>query len=154
MADNKLENEMPDNYEVGYRKPPKHRRFQKGVSGSPKGRPKVLPDIKAAMLRELKTLITINENGRQLQIPKLDVIAKQAVNHAMKGKMPHVRLVLDTVDQADEKAVLLAQQARDAVIEKSKKYKQMSTAQLEALLAQQLECSGLAQEEGNTLTTE
>lgn len=27
-------------YEVGYRKPPKHGRFQKGQSGNPRGRPK------------------------------------------------------------------------------------------------------------------
>jgi len=30
-------------YEVGYGKPPKSRRFQPGVSGNPKGRPKRKP---------------------------------------------------------------------------------------------------------------
>ena len=31
---------MSEGYEVGYKKPPKHTRFQKGQSGNPNGRPK------------------------------------------------------------------------------------------------------------------
>ena len=31
---------MSDDYEVGYRKPPQHSRFEKGRSGKPEGRPK------------------------------------------------------------------------------------------------------------------
>ena len=31
---------MPDDYEVGYKKPPPRTRFRKGRSGNPKGRPK------------------------------------------------------------------------------------------------------------------
>ncbi len=27
-------------YEVGYKKPPRHTRFSKGISGNPRGRPK------------------------------------------------------------------------------------------------------------------
>jgi len=34
------EEERKSRYEVGYRKPPRHGRFQKGRSGNPKGRPK------------------------------------------------------------------------------------------------------------------
>lgn len=34
MADN------DDDYEVGYKRPPKNSRFKKGQSGNPKGRPK------------------------------------------------------------------------------------------------------------------
>ena len=32
--------EHPDEYEVGYKKPPKSGQFQPGKSGNPKGRPK------------------------------------------------------------------------------------------------------------------
>ena len=147
MDEKGLEQETADEYEVGYGKPPKHRQFQKGVSGNPKGRPKVATDIRAAVLRELNTRITITENGRQIRVLKQDVIAKQAVNGAMKGKTSHLRLILDTSQQAAEKdALSAAQQARDAAIEKSKTYKQMSTEELEALLAEQLEGRGKVQD--------
>jgi len=32
--------DKPDDYEVGYGKPPKHGQFKPGQSGNPKGRPK------------------------------------------------------------------------------------------------------------------
>jgi hypothetical protein len=81
-----IEHETPDIYEVGYRKPPKHSRFSKGVSGNPKGRPKVAPDFDTALLREAKTFITINENGRRMRVSKYEVVIKQLINNAMKGK--------------------------------------------------------------------
>lgn len=31
---------MSDDYEIGYKRPPKNTRFQKSQSGNPKGRPK------------------------------------------------------------------------------------------------------------------
>jgi hypothetical protein len=142
MDEKELEHKTSDDYEVGYRKPPKHGRFQKGVSGNPKGRPKVARDIRAAVLRELNTHITITENGRQIRALKAEVIAKQAVNGAMKGKTSHLRLILDTSQQAAEKDALLAEQlARDADNEKRKNYKAMTTPQLEEMLAKQLAAS-------------
>ena len=135
----KLEQETAVEYEVGYGKPPKHGRFQKGISGNPNGRPKVARDIGTAVLRELNTRITINENGRQIRVSKLDVMAKQAVNIAMKGNAFHWRQVLEVSQQAAEKeALLAAQKAKDADLKKHRNYKLMSTQELEGMLAEQL----------------
>lgn len=107
------EKETPDDYEVGYRKPPKHTRFQKGASGNPNGRPKKALDFDAALLREARTIITINENGRQIRISKHDLIVKQLTNGAIKGNNSGLRMYLDAYRQASEKAALLeAERAR------------------------------------------
>ena len=37
---------MSANYEIGYKKPPKHSKFKKGQSGNPKGRPKGSKSLK------------------------------------------------------------------------------------------------------------
>jgi hypothetical protein len=137
------EHATPTGYEVGYGKPPKKGQFQKGVSGNPKGRPKGAGDICAAVLRELNTRITITENGRKIRLSKQDVVAKQAVNGAMKGNPYHLRFIRDTAQQAaDKNALMEEKRTREASLERSKNYKAMSTAQLEALLAQQLEAAG------------
>ena len=53
-------------YEVGYGKPPKSRRFQPGVSGNPKGRPKRKPLALAETIEKvLNAKIEYRERGQQ-----------------------------------------------------------------------------------------
>jgi len=102
------------NYEVGYRKPPKNTQFKKGVSGNPKGRPKKVLDFDQELLREAKSLITINEGGRRRRISKHVAVIKQMMNNAMKGSTAGLRMYRDTYRQAFERvAQLELQQAKD-----------------------------------------
>ena len=44
---------MSRDYDVGYKKPPKHGRFRKGRSGNAKGRPKGGKNLKTELMEEL-----------------------------------------------------------------------------------------------------
>lgn len=108
------ENDTSDGYEVGYGKPPQSTQFKKGVSGNPKGRPKKPLDFDDELLRESRSLITINENGQRRRISKLAAVFKQLTNNAMSGNMPAARTYLDRVLVAFEKRALRqAAQARE-----------------------------------------
>lgn len=87
-----------DGYEVGYKKPPLHSRWKKGESGGGGGHRKKkrvkLSDFEAAFEEALSTLISVNENGSVRQIKKLNALATQTVNKALKGNHQATSLVL------------------------------------------------------------
>jgi Family of unknown function (DUF5681) len=85
-------------YEVGYGKPPKHSRFQKGRSGNPKGRPKGSKGFTAIVRRELDALVEVRQNGQVKKINKLEVIIKQLVNRDAEGKSREMELLLLKMD--------------------------------------------------------
>lgn len=97
-------------YEVGFRKPPKQHRFQKGRSGNPAGRPKrapQIPDVVAVLAEELSAKVTINENGER--ITKFQALCRQLVNRAAKGDhaaaallTKWIRLVSQTAEQEQQ----------------------------------------------------
>lgn len=86
-------------YRVGYRSPPKSTQFKKGESGNPKGRPKGSRSLQTILVEELKSTITIHENGRSKTVKKGEVIAKQMVNKAMAGDHKAANLVLGVSQQ-------------------------------------------------------
>jgi Family of unknown function (DUF5681) len=109
------EDNMSDSYEVGYGKPPKDTQFKKGSSGNPKGRPKKTPDFDAELIREFKSLITINDNGRRARISKFQGIVKQLTNKALTRNISALRMFLAVCQPALERAALsAAQQASDS----------------------------------------
>jgi Family of unknown function (DUF5681) len=100
------EENMSDSYEVGYGKPPKGTQFKKGVSGNPKGRPRKAQDFHHELLREFRSSITINENGRRHRISKYSALAKQMTIKALSGNIPALRACLDHYQIAIEKEAL------------------------------------------------
>ncbi|WP_062309662.1 DUF5681 domain-containing protein [Polynucleobacter sinensis] len=93
-------------YRVGYRSPPKTTQFKKGESGNPKGRPKGSRGLQNIMVEELKTNVTIHENGRSKTVKKGEVIVKQMVNKAMAGDHKAAHLVLGVSQQHEYQEAL------------------------------------------------
>jgi hypothetical protein len=78
---------MPhDDETVGYGRPPKQTRFQKGRSGNPRGRPKGAPTLATALARTLKEPVVVTEQGRKKTITKFEAAVKQLVNKAASGE--------------------------------------------------------------------
>jgi Family of unknown function (DUF5681) len=90
-------NELMADYEVGYKKPPKHTQFQKGKSGNPGGKRK--PTAVTALQRTLSELITIQEQGQTLQVTRLEAALRQMVAKATAGDTAAFRL-MSTLIQA------------------------------------------------------
>lgn len=98
----RIRNDTGD-YEVGYGKPPKSGQYTKGVSGNPSGRPKKTSDFDSKLMQLLESPLMINENGKRKVITKAEGIRMQAVNKALNGHVPSMRLVDNWRRQALQK---------------------------------------------------
>jgi hypothetical protein len=82
-------------YEVGYKKTPKHSRFKAGVSGNPKGRGK-RKDLKEreVLLGVLSTPIQFRDRGRVKKGTLSEALIRKHVALALKGDVGSAALLL------------------------------------------------------------
>jgi len=73
------------NYEVGYRRPPLHTRFQAGVSGNPSGRRKGAKNLRTLVEDILREEIPLREGSVTKKITKAEAVVRGLVIGAMKG---------------------------------------------------------------------
>src|SRR5260370_12005914 len=91
-------------YTVGYGTPPIKNQFKKGKSGNPSGRPKrrlpKLPlDFQKNLIAELKSSITITEDGKKKKTSKLEALMKSVIAQALKGDKTAIKLVVNFLDK-------------------------------------------------------
>lgn len=86
--------------EVGYGKPPKKHRFQKGQSGNPAGRRKGSRNISTMVDEALKSTVIINLNGKRKSVSKLEAAFMQQANKAAAGDPKATKLMLDIMSGA------------------------------------------------------
>jgi hypothetical protein len=75
---------------VGYKKPPKHTRFQKGRSGNPNGRPLRSPlsnDMGQALLWALEQTVTIKVDGEKKRVTTREAIVDVMLREAARGEV-------------------------------------------------------------------
>jgi len=84
-------------YEVGYRKPPRHSRFVKGRSGNPRGRPRGAKSFNTLLSDKLNEPVTVAENGGRRKISKREAIVTQLVNRSAAADFRAIKILLDIV---------------------------------------------------------
>lgn len=89
-------------FDVGYGKPPRNTRFQKGRSGNPKGRPRGTLNLATVLARTLREPVVITENGRRKTITKMEAAVKQLANRAASGELAAVKQLLALWVLADQ----------------------------------------------------
>jgi Family of unknown function (DUF5681) len=84
-----------ENYEVGYGKPPKATRFQKGKSGNPSGRSKKRHEKDTGKILQFidNEELVVTVDGRRKRMPKAEVHFRQLFTRAIKGDLPAARLI-------------------------------------------------------------
>jgi hypothetical protein len=92
-----------DDYEVGYKKPPLHTRFQKGRSGNPQGRPPGSSSVSTLLASAVRAKVTVVEGGRRVKKSKLEVAFTQMVNKAAGGDLKAQSLLMRLLPLLDPK---------------------------------------------------
>lgn len=83
-----------DDYKVGYGRAPREKRWSKGQSGNPRGRPKKSQDISDALHRALKTIVTVKEGENSLEMTALEAIICRLMHDATAGKPEALEILL------------------------------------------------------------
>lgn len=87
--------------EVGYRKPPKGSRFQKGVSGNPKGRPKRKPLAPSDIVEKVRNApVEYREGGRKRTAPRHELTVMTYVRRALRGDVRSAEALLELREHA------------------------------------------------------
>lgn len=82
-------------YDIGYGKPPKGKRFEPGKSGNPGGRPKDEPDRLGKIVQEvLDAPMQYRQNGRTKTATRREVGLRLLVEKAVKGDVGAAELLL------------------------------------------------------------
>ena len=86
----------PQNYAVGYGRPPAHTRFQPGHSGNPKGRLKGIKNIATIVTEILDQQITVRTaSGGVRRLTRREALAHKCIESASKGDGKALMIVMN-----------------------------------------------------------
>ena len=99
-----MPSDKPPDYEVGYRRPPRHTRFEPGRSGNPRGRPSRSKNLSTLLNEALSEPVIVVENGRRRTIDKRRAIVTQFVNRSAKGDLKALQILLPMLRDIEARA--------------------------------------------------
>lgn len=106
---NESANGGDNDYEVGYKRPPKANQFRKGQSGNPKGRKKGVRNLMSDVRDEFGMRISLNEGGSKIRVTKQRGMIKSLAVKAIKGDTRAmnlaIQLMLRMADEDADKAI-------------------------------------------------
>jgi len=82
-------------FEVGYKRPPRHTRFQPGKSGNPRGRDKGVCNLATDVRRTLQTPVRLNEQGKPRRVSTQEAALLRLREKALKGDARSLDRVLE-----------------------------------------------------------
>lgn len=100
-ADPAAGKDADDTYAVGYKRPPKETRFQKGRSGNPKGRPKGARGVDAVLKEIMNEKIAVKTAGGRQKMRRKVAMLHRAVDLALAGNTRMMELILRRLDSAE-----------------------------------------------------
>jgi hypothetical protein len=89
---------------IGYGKPPRQSRFQKGKSGNPNGRPKGSKNLATIVLKESRQPVRVNGPRGVRNITKLEAAVMQVGNQSAQGNLRAAREFFGLVQKSEESA--------------------------------------------------
>lgn len=90
----------PNDYDVGYGKPPKRTQFQPGQSGNPRGRPKRSKGLNTIIREQLLLPIPIQTPGGTKRVTKMEALVLKGVERAAKGEFRALKMIVDLYSKA------------------------------------------------------
>lgn len=72
-------------YEVGYGKPPRDKRFKPGRSGNPRGRPKDAKGLKTIVRETMTAKVPVRTGGGEKKMSRMEAVLHKTIELGMKG---------------------------------------------------------------------
>lgn len=87
---------------VGYKNPPLHSRFKKGVSGNPAGPPKRRKNLRGLVRQILNEQISVREGQTVRKVSKAEAALRGMVVGALRGDAGSLAMLLRMAEQTGE----------------------------------------------------
>jgi Family of unknown function (DUF5681) len=84
-----------DGFVVGYKKPPRHSRFQPGKSGNPRGKQKGVRNFSTDVKRTLEVPVRLNDQGRTRRVSTQEAALLRLREKALKGDPRSIAQLLE-----------------------------------------------------------
>jgi hypothetical protein len=95
-----------DGFKVGYKRPPRHSRFQPGRSGNPRGRQKAVRNLGTDVKRTLEVPVRLNEQGKARRVSTQEAALLRLREKALKGDACSLDRLLELAQTFNNDAVI------------------------------------------------